>query len=90
MLEAYFQKLIERVEREISNQGKDENGFFKPTKTILVRHLNTLKDLHNKPLAKDIVKASWQSVSENLPLTVQCTLKYELTPLGLFKRLDFF
>ena len=90
MLEAYFQKLIERVEREISNQGKDENGFFKPTKTILVRHLNTLKDLHNKPLAKDIVKASWQSVSENLPLTVQCTLKYGLAPLGLFKRLDFF
>lgn len=66
-LEAYFQKLIERVESEISNQGKDENGFFKPTKTILVRHLSTLKDLHNKPLAKDIVKASWQYVSENLP-----------------------
>lgn len=66
-LEAYFQKLIERVESEISNQGKDENGFFKPTKTILVRHLNTLKDLHNKPLAKDIVKASWQYVIENLP-----------------------
>ncbi len=66
-LEPYFQKLIERVELEISNQGKDENGFFKPTKTILLRHLNTLKDLHNKPLAKDIVKASWQYVTENLP-----------------------
>ena len=66
-LEGYFQKLIERVEAEISNQGKDENGFFKPTKTILLRHLGTLKDLHGKPLAKDIVKASWQYVSENLP-----------------------
>ena len=67
MLEAYFQKLIERVELEITNQGKDENGFFKPTKAILLRHLNTLKDLHDKPLAKDMVKSSWQYVRENLP-----------------------
>ncbi len=81
VLEAYFQKLIDRVELEISNQGKDENGFFKPTKTILVRHLSTLKDLHSKPLAKDIVKASWQYVNENLPpewLVLTPTEKAEL------------
>lgn len=66
-LDIYFQKLIDRVEKEISNQGTDENGFFKPTKTVLMRHLSVLKDLHTKPLAKDMVKASWAYVSENLP-----------------------
>ncbi len=66
-LDAYFQKLMDRVEKEISNQGKDENGFFKPTKTVLLRHLGVLKDLHSKPLAKDMVKSSWTYVSENLP-----------------------
>ena len=66
-LDVYFQKLIDRVNKEISNQGKDENGFFKPTKDVLLRHLNLLKDLHGKPLAKDMIKGSWQYVSENLP-----------------------
>jgi hypothetical protein len=67
VLAPYFQKLIDRVEKEISNQGKDENGFFKPTKAVLLRHLNVLKDLHGKPLAKDMVKGAWEYVSENLP-----------------------
>lgn len=66
-LDVYFQKLIDRVNKEISNQGKDENGFFKPTKDVLLRHLNLLKDLHRKPLAKDMIKGAWQYVSENLP-----------------------
>lgn len=68
-LTSYFQKLIDRVEGsgEITNQGTDEAGFFKPTKTVLLRHLNLLKDLHNKPLAKDMFKASWAYVAENLP-----------------------
>jgi hypothetical protein len=53
-LQNYFEKLIQRVEEseEISNAGKDEGGFYKPTRTILLRHLNILKDLHSKPLLK--------------------------------------
>lgn len=66
-LDLYFEKLIDRVNKEISNQGKDENGFFKPTRDVLLRHLNLLKDLHAKPLAKPMVKGAWQYVSENLP-----------------------
>ncbi|MNJ92816.1 hypothetical protein D3C87_104900 [compost metagenome] len=68
-LEAYFKDLIEKVENstEITNQGKDENGFYKPTRTILLRHLNLLKDLHGKPMAKAMVQSSWRSVVEMLP-----------------------
>jgi hypothetical protein len=68
-LEAYFNKLIERVETsgEITNAGKDENGFYKPTKTVILRHLNLIKDLHSKPLAKEMVKSSWNKVVEELP-----------------------
>lgn len=67
-LENYFKKLIAKVEEsDISNQGKDKDGFFKPTRTILLRHLNLLKDLHAKPLAKQMTKASWQYVIENIP-----------------------
>jgi len=66
-LDSYFQRLIDRVDKEISNQGTDENGFFKPTKSVLLRHLNLLKDLHGKPLAKDMIRGSWTYVSENLP-----------------------
>ncbi len=68
-LENYFQNLLRRVEEsdEIDNQGKDKNGFYKPTRTILLRHLQLLKDLHGKPLAKEMVKSSWQAVVEILP-----------------------
>jgi hypothetical protein len=67
-LENYFRKLIQKVEdSDISNQGKDKDGFFKPTRTILLRHLQLLKDLHGKPLAKNMTKASWQYVVENVP-----------------------
>ncbi len=66
-LDAYFQKLIDRVTTEVSNQGKDENGFFKPTRTVLLRHLSVLKDLHAKPLAKPMVRGAWDYISENLP-----------------------
>ena len=58
-LKTYFEKLIEQVDAsDINNQGKDKSGFFKPTRTVLLRHLNLLKDLHDKPLAKQMVKAS--------------------------------
>jgi len=68
-LDQYFAKLIKKVESsdEITNQGKDENGFFKPTRTLVLRHLQMLKDLHTKPLAKPMLKDAWKVVVENLP-----------------------
>lgn len=67
-LENYFATLIERVENSsIDNQGKDENGFFKPTRAVLLQKLNMLKDLHNKPGAKAMVKSAWIYITENLP-----------------------
>jgi len=68
-LTEYFEKLIQRVENseEITNQGKDKDGFFRPTRTILLTHLNKLKDLHAKPLAKPMLKDSWKFVVEQLP-----------------------
>jgi hypothetical protein len=67
-LGVYFKKLITRVEAsEISNQGKDANGFFLPVRSELLRHLNLLHDLHAKPLAKEMVKGSWAFVVKNVP-----------------------
>ena len=68
-LTAYFEKLIARVEssEEVSNQGKDDNGFYKPTKTLVLRHLNLLRDLHQKPRAREMVRASWQEIVKELP-----------------------
>ncbi|XGC81989.1 hypothetical protein ACES2L_05765 [Bdellovibrio bacteriovorus] len=68
-LSVFFQDLIQRVEESdtITNAGKDKEGFYKPTRTILLRHLQLLKDLHQKPLAKQMVKASWAYVVENVP-----------------------
>ena len=65
----YFQRIIEQVESsdEISNAGKDAEGFYKPVRTILIRHLNLLKDLHGKPLAKKMVQGSWEYVLEHVP-----------------------
>ena len=68
-LELYFQNLIKRVEAsdEIHNGGKDKNGFYKPTRTIVLRNLQLLKDLHQKPLARPMVKAAWEAIVEELP-----------------------
>lgn len=68
-LDQYFSELIARVEAsdEISNAGKDDNGFYKPAKTILLRNLNMLKELHNKPRAKEMVKTAWAAVVKELP-----------------------
>jgi hypothetical protein len=68
-LKEYFSDLIDKVEKsdEITNAGKDESGFYKPTRTILLRDLNLLKDLHAKPLAKQMVKEAWKSVVKELP-----------------------
>lgn len=68
-LRDYFSNLISKVEssEEISNAGKDDNGFYKPTKTILLRNLNLLKDLHDKPRAQAMVKTAWTAVVKELP-----------------------
>ncbi|MBC7465559.1 MAG: hypothetical protein H7256_06160 [Bdellovibrio sp.] len=68
-LKDYFTGLISKVENSetISNGGKDDNGFYKPTKNVLIQNLNLLKDLHNKPGAKAMVQASWKAVVKDLP-----------------------
>lgn len=68
-LDQYFSGLIEQVENteEISNAGTDKDGFYKPTRTILLRHLQLLKDLHAKPRAKPMLQASWVYVVEHVP-----------------------
>ena len=68
-LRDYFTQLISKVENstEITNAGKDENGFYKPKRTVLLRNLNLLRDLHDKPRAKDMVKSAWTSVIAELP-----------------------
>lgn len=68
-LEPYFKTLLQKVESsdEITNAGKDGDGFYMPVRSALIKHLNLLHDLHAKPAAKTMVKASWQFVSQNLP-----------------------
>lgn len=83
-LRAYFQELIDRVESsdEIHNGGTDKSGFYKPTRTIVLKQLNLLKDLHDKPRAHAMVKGAWESVVEELPpewLVVPEALREELT-----------
>lgn len=83
----YFEKLIARVEAsDIGNNGTDKNGFFLPTRAVLLRHLKLLKDLHAKPLARPMVKDSWRYVSDELPpewLVLSADEKIELqTILG--------
>ena len=65
----YFTNLIKMVEESdnISNAGKDKDGFYKPTRTILLRNLQLLKDLHNKPRAKDMVIVAWNAVVNEVP-----------------------
>ncbi len=68
-LSQYFENLIKCVEEseDIHNGGKDKNGFYKPTRTIVLRNLQLLKDLNEKPLARPMLKAAWQAVVEELP-----------------------
>ena len=68
-LEKYFKDIIARVEasEDITNAGTDAEGFYKPTRTILLRHLNLLKDLHAKSLAKKMCQQSWDYVTEHVP-----------------------
>ncbi len=68
-LEQFFADLIKKAEasEDITNAGTDDEGFYKPTRTILLRHLQLLKDLHKKPLAKPMLKQSWGYVVEHVP-----------------------
>jgi hypothetical protein len=68
-LEPYFNSLIEKVEAssEITNAGKDKEGFFLPTRSVLLQKLHMLKDLHAKKNAKPMVRDAWQFVVEHLP-----------------------
>lgn len=68
-LTEYFNSLIAKVEasEEITNAGKDEGGFYRPTRTIILRNLNMLRDLNGKPLARPMLKAAWLSISKDLP-----------------------
>lgn len=68
-LRSYFTKLIERVEstNTIHNGGKDDNGFYKPTRAVVLTSLNMLRDLHDKPAAKAMVKHAWETVVKELP-----------------------
>jgi hypothetical protein len=67
-LKSYFEDLIAKVEAsDLSNQGKDKDGFFEPTRELVLRHLQLLRDLHAKPLAKPMVKDSWKFVVEHVP-----------------------
>jgi hypothetical protein len=68
-LDLFFSQLLKQAEasEDITNAGKDAEGFYKPTRTILLRHLQLLKDLHAKPLAKPMLKSSWAYVVENVP-----------------------
>lgn len=82
-LKGYFTRLIERVENseEIHNGGTDENGFYKPTKTVLLQKLSLLRDLHAKPLARPMVKDAWREVVKLLPpewLVLDVAAKAEL------------
>lgn len=68
-LRDYFTQLIKRVEEstEITNAGTDVNGFYKPTRTVLLQNLHLLRDLHDKPRAKAMVKSAWNAVVPELP-----------------------
>lgn len=82
-LRRYFQELIDRVESsdEIHNGGTDKNGFYKPTRTIVLKQLHLLKDLHDKPRAHAMVKGAWEVLVQEMPpewLVVPEELRAEL------------
>jgi len=68
-LRPYFEALIQRVEASdvVHNGGKDENGFYKPTRQVVLTSLNLLRDLHDKPGAKAMVQHAWQTVVKEVP-----------------------
>ena len=69
ILTAYFERLLQRVEEspEISNAGKDKDGFYFPTRSALIQKLYMLKDLNQNARAKLMLKSAWDFVVEELP-----------------------
>jgi hypothetical protein len=65
----YFANLLKRVEDsgEISNAGKDKDGFYFPTRSALIQKLNMLKDLNENPRAKAMLIPAWEYVVETVP-----------------------
>lgn len=68
-LQSYFAGLLERVEAspDVSNAGKDKDGFYFPTRSALLQKLNMLKDLSGNERAKPMLNSAWQFVVETLP-----------------------
>jgi len=71
-LDEYFKSLIQRVENsDIQNDGVNKDGFYQPTRSLLLQKLNILKDLHANALkegpAKTMIRAAWKFVVENVP-----------------------
>jgi hypothetical protein len=67
-LEKYFQALIQKVEDvEFEYQNKDKDGFFEPTRVLVLQKLHMLKDLYVNQNAKPMLKPAWQYVVANLP-----------------------
>lgn len=71
MLDDYFTRLLAKVESStLDNAGKDENGFFQPTRVFTLQKINMLKDLHRNaknPQAKAMLKGAWHYVTEHVP-----------------------
>lgn len=71
ILKEYFQRLLDKVEEspEISNAGKDADGFYFPTRSALIQKLNMLKDLNQNPNAhaRPMLKSAWEFVVETVP-----------------------
>lgn len=69
VLTDYFKKLLERVEStdDVSNAGKDKDGFYFPTRSALLQKLNMLKDLNANERARPMLRSAWEFVVETLP-----------------------
>ena len=67
-LDQFFTKVLEKVESsEIQNNGKDKDGFYEPTRAMLMQRLALLRDLHSKTGAKVMVQNAWKYVVEHVP-----------------------
>lgn len=67
-LKPYFENLLKQLEEsDIGNNGKDPNGFFEPTRDVLFQKLSMLRDLHENPGAKAMLKDAWKYVTSHVP-----------------------
>lgn len=69
VLTGYFQRLLDSVQEsdEVSNGGKDKDGFYFPTRSALIQKLNMLKDLNANVRARPMLISAWDFVVENTP-----------------------